>query len=163
MRSGSQRGPRNRHDIARLDDPTAIVVWRETLLAYFAPAAIAGTAALMTGQRELGIAAATTIAGTSALVAALLASWLRGHAETSKLIERTTRRRLVATCAIASTTAGLITAAIVAGVLPAAIGFRRAPWLARAWLDIPLSAGISAAIVSWRCRYVLDRRRPTPT
>jgi hypothetical protein len=162
MSGGSQRGLRNGPD-ARSDGPTAIVVWHEVLLAYFAPAAVVGTAALITRQRELGIAAPTSIAGTSALVAALLASWLRGHGATDKRIARTTRRRLVATCAIASITAGLVTAAIVAGLLPSAIGFRRAPWLARTWLDLPLSAGISAAIVSWRWRSALDRRRPAPT
>ena len=141
------------------DGPTAVVVWHEVLLAYFAPAAIAG---LITGQGELGIAAPTSIAGTSALAAALLASWLRGHGATNQRIASTTRRRLVATCTIAATTAGLVTAAIVAGLLPSAIGFRRAPWLARMWLDLPLSAGISAAIVSWRWRSALDRRRGAP-
>lgn len=163
MSSGSQRGLLNRQDNANPDGPTAVVVWHEVLLAYFAPAAIAGMAALITGQGELGIAAPTSIAGTSALAAALLASWLRGHGAANQRIASMTRRRLVATCTIAAITAGLVTAAIVAGLLPSAIGFRRAPWLARMWLDLPLSAGISAAIVSWRWRSALDRRRGAPS
>ena len=163
MSGGSQRGLLNRQDNASPDATTAVVVRHEVLLAYFAPAAIAGMAALITGQGELGIAAPTSIAGTSALAAALLASWLRGHGATNQRIASTTRRRLVATCTIAAITVGLVTAAIVAGLLPSAIGFRRAPWLARMWLDLPLSAGISAAIVSWRWRSALDRRRGAPS
>lgn len=158
MSGGSQRGLRSGPD-TRSDGPTAIVVRHEVLLAYVTPAAIAGTAALITRQRELGIAAPTSIAGTSALVAALLASWLRAHGATNKRNASTTRRRLVATCAIASITAGLATAAIITGLLPTAIGFQRAPWMTRMWLDLPLSAGISAAIVSWRWRSALDRQR----
>lgn len=163
MSNGSPRLLPNRNNDARPDGLAAIVVWREVVIAYAAPAAIAGTAALLKRQAELGIAALTSIAGTSALMAALIASWLQRHDTTNPRIARTTRLRFVATCAIAAITAGLFTAAIVAGLLPSAIGFRRAPWLTRMWLDLPLSAGISAAIVSWRWRSARDRRRPTPT
>lgn len=53
------------------------VLWREVLTAYAAPALMAGTAGVVTGQADLTVAAVTSIAGTSAVVAFLVGAWLR--------------------------------------------------------------------------------------
>jgi hypothetical protein len=162
MTSRSSTTPRDHNDEARPDRSRAFVLWHETVIAYAAPAALAGTAALLRRQSELGVAAPTSIAGTSALVAALVGWWLQRHGAANPRIAGTTRRRFVATWAIAAATAGLAIAAVVAGLLPSVLGLRHAPWLDRTWLDLPLSAGISTAIVTWRWRSATYARSPLP-
>ncbi|MFD3327391.1 hypothetical protein [Streptomyces sp. NPDC058701] len=53
------------------------VLWREVLVAYAAPALSAGVGGLVSGRDDLAVAALTSIAGTSALVAALTGARLR--------------------------------------------------------------------------------------
>lgn len=52
------------------------ILWREVLVAYLAPALMAGAGGVASGQSGLTMAAFTSIAGTSAVVALLIGSWL---------------------------------------------------------------------------------------
>ncbi|WP_372025607.1 hypothetical protein ACBG85_27840 [Rhodococcus sp. NyZ502] len=52
-------------------------LWREVLVAYLAPALMAGAGGVASGQSGLTMAAFTSIAGTSAVVALLIGSWLQ--------------------------------------------------------------------------------------
>ncbi|MFJ7205097.1 hypothetical protein ACIQWR_16330 [Streptomyces sp. NPDC098789] len=57
--------------------PATPALWPDVLIAYAAPALSAGAGGLLTGRPDLTVAALTSIAGTSALVAALTGSRLR--------------------------------------------------------------------------------------
>ncbi|MEV6678892.1 hypothetical protein AB0N09_18840 [Streptomyces erythrochromogenes] len=75
-----ERGHRARNEgqgRPRRATPRPFNLWREVLTACAAPALTAGAAAVATGQRDLAVAAVTSIAGTSAVVALLVGAWLR--------------------------------------------------------------------------------------
>lgn len=123
-------------------------LWSEVLIAYVAPALMAGVGGLVTGQPDLRLAACTSIAGTSAVVAALIGGWLvRG--ETRRRWTRWPPKVVLALGSglVAAVAAGII-AWLVLGRLPAHDG----PWPQRLQWDLPLSAALAATIVTWRWR-----------
>ncbi|MFF2556535.1 hypothetical protein ACFVUS_36395 [Nocardia sp. NPDC058058] len=120
--------------------PPKFVLWREVLVAYLAPALSAGIGGLLTGNQDLLLAAFTSIAGVSAVVAALIGMWLRRN----EYHPRPTTPRLAA---VAATAAG---AATIAAVFA---------WLATHYLpalpdririDFPIAAALAATITTWR-------------
>ncbi|WP_433664412.1 hypothetical protein ACQPW1_21105 [Nocardia sp. CA-128927] len=124
--------------------PPTFVLWREVLFAYAAPALCAGIGGLVTGQHDLLLAAATSIAGTSAVVAALVGIWLQRNRFRRGWLARTTPVLL---------TAGF---AIGAAALAALIA-----WLTtesstlvpeRIRIDFPIAAALAATITTWRWR-----------
>ncbi|MFJ9344521.1 hypothetical protein ACIRP0_35355 [Streptomyces sp. NPDC101733] len=127
-------------------------LWREVLTAYAAPALMAGTAGVVTGQQDLAVAACTSIAGTSALVAFLLGTWLRHAGQPRRWT--TTTPRAVLTVGLVITAAG--TAALlgwfVAQWLPAHTPIPATPWLERLRIDLPVSAVLATTIVTLRWR-----------
>jgi hypothetical protein len=113
---------------------------------------MAGTAGVVTGQRDLTVAACTSIAGTSAVVAFLVGAWLRHGGRP--------RRWTVAIPHVALTAALVITTAGTAALLgwltgqwlPAHTPALTAPWLERLRIDLPVSAALATTIVTLRWR-----------
>ncbi|WP_327673415.1 hypothetical protein [Kitasatospora sp. NBC_00458] len=133
------------------------VLWREVLVAYAMPAVMAGAGGLATGQRQLLIAAATTIAGTSAVVAALVGARLRKRPAGSWMAHAP--RVLIALgfglCAAA---VGFALGWSGAHWLPRIPALADSPWPARLQLDLPVSAAIAATMITWRWRSTRPRR-----
>lgn len=134
--------------------PPRFVLWREVLVAYAAPALTAGAGGLASGQQDLTVAALTSIAGTSALVAALTGARLRRAGIRP-------RRAASLPKVVLAAGAALMAAAVAAGVAHLAVkGLTvwpapfpsAAPWPERLPLDLPLSAALAAAITTWRWR-----------
>ncbi|MFF4098634.1 hypothetical protein [Streptomyces sp. NPDC001903] len=127
-------------------------MWREVLTAYGAPAVMAGTAGVVTGQQDLAVAACTSIAGTSAVVALLVGTWLRHGGHPRRWT--TTMPRVALTAALVITAAG--TAALLgwftAQWLPAHSPIPATPWLERLRIDLPVSAALATTIVTLRWR-----------
>ncbi|OKK22888.1 hypothetical protein AMK16_00905 [Streptomyces sp. CB00455] len=143
---------RTRRNRATLRPHRPFALWREVLTAYAAPALMAGTAGVVTGQRDLAVAAATSIAGTSAVVAFLVGAWLRHGGQA---------RRWTTTAPLAALTAALVVTAAGAAALlgwfaaqwlPAHTPVPATPWLERLRIDLPVSAALATTIITLRWR-----------
>lgn len=124
--------------------PPAFSLWREILFAYGAPAACAGIGGLITGQTALLLAAATSIAGTSALVAAVIGTWLQRNRFRRDWLMRTSPVLLTAGFAFGATVFAALTAWLLtesSALLPE-----------RVRIDFPIAAALAATIVTWRWR-----------
>ncbi|MGX4733877.1 hypothetical protein ACI1MP_06350 [Kitasatospora griseola] len=135
-------------------------LWREVLTAYAAPALMAGTAGVVTGQADLTVAACSSIAGTSAVVAFLVGAWLRHGGRPRRWT--TTLPRVALTALLVVATAGLAAALgwFAAEWLPAHASIRPAPWLRRLRIDLPVSAVLATTIVTLRWRATVPQARP---
>ncbi len=132
--------------------PPPFTLRREVLVAYLAPALMAGGGGLATGQPDLTLAAGTSIAGTSAVVAALLGGWLQRRG--ARRAWRSSVPRIVlapglglAAAAVAALTAWSVTDWAALWPVP-----HHAPWPDRLRLDLPISAALAATIITWRWR-----------
>ncbi|MEU1506283.1 hypothetical protein [Kitasatospora sp. NPDC005748] len=136
------------------------VLWREVLTAYAAPALMAGTAGVVTGQADLTVAAGTSIAGTSAVVAFLVGAWLRhgGRPRRWTLVLPRPVLTVLLVVATAGVAAGL--GWFVAAWLPAHTALPAAPWLRRLRIDLPVSAVLATTIVTLRWRGTVAKPRP---
>ncbi|WP_457029558.1 hypothetical protein [Kitasatospora sp. P5_F3] len=128
------------------------VLWREVLTAYAAPALMAGAAGVVTGQRDLAVAAVTSIAGTSAVVAFLVGAWLRRGGQPRRWTTVIPRVALTAVLLIAAVGAAGALGWFVAQWLPAHTPVPGAPWLDRLRIDLPISAALATTIVTLRWR-----------
>lgn len=127
-------------------------LWREVLTAYAAPALTAGTAALVTGQRDLAVAACTSIAGTSAGVALLVGIWLRHGGQPRRWATTMPRAALTAALVIIAVGAAAVLGWATAQWLPAHTPVPTTPWLERLRIDLPVSAALATTIVTLRWR-----------
>ncbi|EHM30918.1 MULTISPECIES: hypothetical protein [Streptomyces] len=127
-------------------------LWREVLVAYLAPALMAGAGGVASGQAELTMAAVTSIAGTSAVVALLSGTWLQRRKGPHLWTVALPRVVLVALLALGSAMIAGLVGWFASRWLPAHTGVPDAPWLTRLGLDLPISAALAASIVSWRWR-----------
>ncbi|MFD5144572.1 hypothetical protein [Streptomyces sp. NPDC058401] len=143
---------RTSRDRAGTRPPRPFILWREVLTAYAAPALMAGTPGLVSGQRDLAVAACTSIAGTSAVVAFLVGVWLRRGGRPRRWT--VTIPRLALTAALVITTAGAaaLLAWFTAQWVPAHTPVPAAPWLERLRIDLPVSAALATTIVTLRWR-----------
>ncbi|WP_405132852.1 hypothetical protein [Nocardia sp. NBC_01388] len=117
---------------------------REALFAYVAPALCAGIGGIATGQKDLVVAALTSIAGTSALVAALTGAWLQRNGSRRRWLLRVPRIGLVA---------GLTAAAVLLAESIAWSATQSWPLLPdRIRIDFPIAAALAAIITTWRWR-----------
>lgn len=135
------------------------VLWREVAMAYIAPAIMAGIGGLVTGARDLQIAALTSIGGTSALVAWMIGHWLQRRGGHQRWIIRTHRLTVTGLFALAGAALGLFAAWLTtwyAGVM----GPGPLPWLSRLWFDFPMSAAIACTTITWRW-HPADRQHAT--
>ncbi|MEU6234652.1 hypothetical protein [Kitasatospora sp. NPDC047058] len=137
--------------------PPPFVLWREVLVSYAMPAVTAGIGGAVTGRSELTIAAATTIAGTSALVAALVGARLRRRPAHSWTL-RPPRALLAAAFGITAAGLALLLGWSGAQWLPEVPGLAHSPWPARLPVDLPVSAAIAATAITWRWRGSRARR-----
>ncbi|MFK0237538.1 hypothetical protein [Streptomyces vinaceus] len=122
------------------------------LTAYAAPALMAGTAGVVTGQQDLAVAACTSNAGTSALVAFLVGTWLRHGGQPRRWTSTMPRVALTAALAITTAGAAALLGWFTAQWLPAHSPIPATPWLERLRVDLPLSAALATTIVTLRWR-----------
>ncbi|MET8753961.1 hypothetical protein ABZW32_28255 [Streptomyces sp. NPDC004667] len=146
----STRGTRGIRAASRPARP--FTLWREVLTAYAAPALTAGAAGVVTGQRDLAVAACTSIAGTSAVVAFLVGAWLRHGGQPRRWT--TTMPRVVLTTALVLATVGAAAPLgwFAAQWLPSHTPVPAGPWLERLRIDLPASAALATTIVTLRWR-----------
>ncbi|WP_327144356.1 hypothetical protein [Nocardia sp. NBC_01327] len=124
--------------------PPRFQLWQEALFAYAAPALCAGIGGIATGRTDLVIAALTSIAGASALVAVLAGAWLQRFGS-----RRPWLLRLPRVCLVAGFT---VTAAALAE-LSALFATHSWPLLPdRIRIDFPIAAALAALITTWRWR-----------
>ncbi|GGZ70468.1 hypothetical protein [Streptomyces subrutilus] len=128
------------------------VLWREVLTAYAAPALTAGTAGVVTGRHDLAVAACTTIAGTSAVVALLVGAWLRHGGRPRRWTAVTPRAVLTAALVVATAGAAALLGWFAVPWLPVHTPLPATPWLERLRVDLPVSAALATTIVTLRWR-----------
>ncbi|MFJ2778718.1 MULTISPECIES: hypothetical protein [unclassified Kitasatospora] len=138
--------------------PPPFVLWREVLVAYAMPAVMAGIGGIATRRPELMIAAGTTIAGTSAAVAALVGSRLRRRPARSWTV-RVPRILLAAGFGLGAAALGLLLGWSGAHWLPGIPALAASPWPGRLRFDLPVSAAIAATMITWRWRGTRAHRR----
>ncbi|MFK0221216.1 hypothetical protein ACIQWN_23875 [Streptomyces vinaceus] len=128
------------------------------LTAYAAPAVMAGAAGVVTGQQDLAVAACTSIAGTSAVVAFLVGIWLRHGGQPRRWT--TTVPRVALTAALVVTAAG--TAALLGWFtgkwLPAHSPIPATPRMERLRIDLPVSAALATTVITLRWRSTTTTR-----
>ncbi|MFJ6785514.1 hypothetical protein [Streptomyces yangpuensis] len=139
--------------------PRPFALWREVLTAYAAPALTAGAAGIATGQRDLAVAAVTSIAGTSAVVAFLLGAWLRNGGHPRRWTTRLPRAAVTVVLTLAATGAAAVLGWFAAQWLPAHTPVPATPRLERLRIDLPVSAALAATIVTLRWRSTLETAR----
>ncbi|MCX4808205.1 hypothetical protein OG594_42590 [Streptomyces sp. NBC_01214] len=127
-------------------------LWREVLTAYAAPALTAGAAGAVTGQRDLAVASCTSIAGTSAVVAFLIGTWLRHGGRPRRWTLAAPRGVLTAVLVITAVGAAALLGWFTAQWLPAHTPVPSTPWLERLRVDLPVSAALATTIVTLRWR-----------
>ncbi|MFD5621237.1 hypothetical protein [Streptomyces yangpuensis] len=144
--------------------PRPFALRREVLTAYTAPALTAGAAGIVTGQRDLAVAAVTSIAGTSAVVAFLVGAWLRNGGHPRRWTSGLPRAAVTVVLAVAAAGAAALLGWFAAQWLPVHTPVPATPRLERLRIDLPVSAALAAAIVTlrWRSTLATPRSRPTP-
>ncbi|MET9467728.1 hypothetical protein ABZY44_23590 [Streptomyces sp. NPDC006544] len=155
MPATKDRTSRNRAAPRTSRPSRPFTLWREVLTAYAAPALMAGTAGVVTGQQDLVVAACTSIAGASAVVAFLVGIWLRHGGQPRRWTTTTPRVALTAALVITAAGAAALLGWFAAQWLPAHTSLPVTPWLERLRIDLPVSAALAATIVTLRWRSTL--------
>ncbi|NEW05812.1 hypothetical protein GK047_07240 [Paenibacillus sp. SYP-B3998] len=138
----------------------SFVLWREVVMAYAAPAIMAGIGGLVTADKGLQLGALTTIGGTSALVALMLGLWLQSRGGRNQWIIGTPHLGVVAMFALAGAWFGLFAAWVTSDLLGDMISINHLAWVGRVWIDFPLSGFIASTIVTWRWRLAVTTNFP---
>ncbi|MCU1642873.1 MAG: hypothetical protein JWN03_3148 [Nocardia sp.] len=134
-------------------EPPRFRLWQEALFAYVAPALCAGIGGIATGQTDLVVAALTSIAGTSALVAVVVGAWLQRNESRRSWLLRIPRIGLVA---------GFTVAAAALAELIAWSATQSWPLLPdRIRIDFPIAAALATIITTWRWR-AAQAPKPAP-
>ncbi|MFE3193901.1 hypothetical protein ACFXHA_33205 [Nocardia sp. NPDC059240] len=130
---------------------TRFVLWREVLFAYLAPAICAGAGGLITGRADLMVAALTSIAGTSAVVALAIGMWLQHRGIRYPRLRRTTPVRL----AVASGIGAVVVAVALTQLLGSVAQLPN-----RLSVDVPIAALIATVITTarWSSTYRKEDR-----
>lgn len=128
------------------------VLWREVVMAYAAPAIMAGIGGLVTADRGLQIGALTTIGGASALMALMIGLLLRSRVGHIRWVIGAPHLVVVGVFALAGSSFGLYAAWVTSGLLEIMIPSNLLAWVGRVWIDFPLSGFIASTIVTWRWR-----------
>ncbi|MCL6604676.1 MAG: hypothetical protein K6T94_17575 [Paenibacillus sp.] len=126
------------------------VLWREVVMAYAAPAIMAGIGGLVTADRGLQIGALTTIGGASALMALLIGLLLCSRVGHMRWVIGAPHLVVVGVFAVAGSSFGLYAAWVTSLLLENMILSNHLAWLGRIWIDFPLSGFIASTIVTWR-------------
>ncbi|MFJ6723190.1 MULTISPECIES: hypothetical protein [unclassified Streptomyces] len=133
------------------------VLRKEVAAAYLAPSLTAGLGGVLTGQPELTIAAITSIGATSALVAGLVGAWL--HRRPRRWTTSAPRLTLVLGLTVAAASVAGALGWFASEWLPSHTPVPDSGWLQRLRIDLPLSAALAAAIVTWRWHGATSRQR----
>ncbi|KAA1186669.1 hypothetical protein PAENI_13385 [Paenibacillus sp. B2(2019)] len=128
------------------------VLWREVVMAYAAPAIMAGIGGLVTSDRGLQIGALTTIGAASALMALMIGLLLRSRVGQMRWVIGAPHLVVVGVFALAGSSFGLFAAWATSGLLEIMIPSNDLAWVGRVWTDFPLSGFIASTIVTWRWR-----------
>jgi hypothetical protein len=128
------------------------VLWREVVMAYAAPAIMAGIGGLVTSDRGLQIGALTTIGAASALMALMIGILLRSRVGQMRWVIGAPHLVVVGVFALAGSSFGLFAAWATSGLLEIMIPSNDLAWVGRVWTDFPLSGFIASTIVTWRWR-----------
>ncbi|MFF1415535.1 hypothetical protein ACFVX6_38180 [Streptomyces sp. NPDC058289] len=158
MPATKDRASRNRAGSRQIRPSRPFTLWREVLTAYAAPALMAGTAGLVNGQRDLAVAACTSIAGTSAVVAFLVGAWLRRGGRPRRWTVTTPRFALTAALVVTASSAAALLGWFTAQWVPAHTPVPATPWLERLRIDLPVSAALATTIVTLRWRATTPAR-----
>lgn len=134
--------------------PHPYVLWREMLVAYAAPAAMAGIDGIVSGDRSLFIAALTSIGGTSAFTAWILGYWLQKRSVHLRGLYKSKLVIVAIAFALFGCLTGIVVVVVVFGMLGLVYTPEQLSWLNRIWVDIPLSTTI--ACISTACRWHLS-------
>lgn len=126
------------------------ILWREVLVAYVAPTLIAGAGGLVSGQASLLVAAFTSIGISSAVVAALIGTWLRRRGLRHAWLRSGPRLVVMAWVAIGAALLGGLAGWLVNLVASAWLGPHPWPWPDNLGVNLPVSAAIAAAIITCR-------------
>ncbi|WP_405833693.1 MULTISPECIES: hypothetical protein [unclassified Streptomyces] len=132
--------------------PRPFILWREVLTAYAAPALTAGAAGVVTGQMDLAVAACTSIAGTSAVVAFLVGAWLRHGGQPRRWTIALPGAAVTVVLVITATGAATLLGWFAAQWLPAHTLVPATAWLERVRIDLPVSTALATTIVTLRWR-----------
>jgi hypothetical protein len=127
-------------------------LWREVVVAYVAPTLIAGVGGLVSGQARLLVSAFTSIGISSAVVAALIGAWLQRRGFRHMWLRSGPRLAAIARVAIGAALLGGLAGWLVNVGASAWLGAHQWPWLDDLGVDLPVSAAIAAAIITWRWR-----------
>lgn len=128
--------------------PNRFVLWREVLFAYLAPVVCAGAGGLATAQPSLLLAATTSIAGTSAMVALLLGAWLRHNGSRNDRLLRPGPVTLAAGLGLGAGACAAVTAQLLTATTTLPERLR---------LDLPIAAALAATIITWRWRTTIRK------
>ncbi|MFF1560885.1 hypothetical protein [Streptomyces sp. NPDC058279] len=134
-------------------------LWKEVATAYLAPAVTAGLGGFLSGRPELTRAAFTSIGATSALVACFVGAWLHHRGRPRRWTTSAPRPVLTLALAIAAAGIGGLAGWFGGDWLPSHTPVPDAAWLERLRIDLPLSAALAAAIVTWRWHGTTSRRQ----
>ncbi|MFE1411304.1 hypothetical protein ACFW6F_10940 [Streptomyces sp. NPDC058746] len=134
-------------------------LWKEVATAYLAPALTAGLGGFLSGQPELTRAAFTSIGATSAVVACTVGAWLHRRGRPRRWTTSAARPVLALGLAIAAAGIAGLAGWFGSDWLPSHTPVPDAGWLDRLRIDLPLSAGLAAAIVTWRWRGTTSRQQ----
>ncbi|MEI5102961.1 hypothetical protein RB200_36020 [Streptomyces sp. PmtG] len=126
------------------------VLWKEVTVAYLASALTAGLGGVLSGQPELTMAAVTSIGATSALVACVVGAWLHRRGRSRRWTASAPRLALALGLAVAAAAVAGLLGWFASEWLPPHTPVPGAGWLERLRIDLPLSAALAAAIVTWR-------------
>ncbi|MFE6838552.1 hypothetical protein ACFVFI_27395 [Streptomyces sp. NPDC057705] len=140
--------------------PRPFILWCEVLTAYAAPALTAGAAGVVTGQMDLAVAACTSIAGTSALVAFLVGAWLRHGGQPRRWTIALPGAAVTVVLVVTATGTAALRGGFAAGWLPAHALVPATAWLERLRIDLPVSTALATTIVTlrWRSTTAAPRR-----
>ncbi|EPY03678.1 hypothetical protein PAALTS15_28031 [Paenibacillus alvei TS-15] len=132
------------------------VLWRDIIIAYAAPALMAGIGGVVIGDPILFIAAFTSIGGTSAVTAWIIGRWLHDWGLYAQWLNRSPLLVIGTIFAILGLAIGLLTACVVTELSRYAFSQELA-WMDRVWVDFPLSVSIASTTTA--CRWYRSVRK----
>jgi len=131
---------------------TRFTLWHEVMVAYAAPALIAGAGGLISGQASLLLSAVTSIGISSAVVAALIGAWLQRRGLRHTWLRSGPRFVAIARVASAAGLLGGLVGWFVNVGASAWLGAHQWPWPDDLGVNLPVSAAIAATIITARWR-----------
>ncbi|MFF5204421.1 hypothetical protein [Streptosporangium sp. NPDC000396] len=150
---------RTRRAAERSSATRPFTLWKEVAVAYLSPALTGGLGGILSGQPELTMAAFTSIGATSAVVAFIIGAWLHRRGRPRRWTTSVPRPVLAIGLGIAAAGIAGLAGLFASDWLPSHTSVPDAWWLKRLRIDLPLSAALATAIVTWRWRGMASRQQ----